>query len=68
MIEKVGKILSSVRFWIVTLAAASVYVGVVQQNGFDLKALLDALGIWLGTVAGIGTLDSVAQNISGTKQ
>ena len=59
MKDKIIAILGSVRFWMVTLAAASVYVGLVQANGFDLKALLDTIAAWLATVAGIGTLDKI---------
>ena len=57
MLQKLLSIVSSVRFWLFTLAAASVYVGLVQANGFDLKVLLDTVAVWLSTVAGVGTID-----------
>ena len=57
MLQKLLSIVSSVRFWLLTLAAASVYVGLVQANGFDLKVLLDTVAAWLATVAGVGTID-----------
>jgi len=57
MLAKLLLIVGSVRFWLITLAAASVYAGLVQVNGFEWKPLLDTLGIWLATVAGVGTVD-----------
>ena len=57
MWTKVKGILGSIRFWQITLAAASVYAGFVIANGFNLPVLLDSIAIWLGTVAGIGTFD-----------
>lgn len=63
MKDKILNLVSSVRFWMITLAAASVYVGTVQANGFDLKALLDSIATWLGIVAGVGTVDKIAQAI-----
>lgn len=59
MIDKILGILSSVRFWIVTLTAV---VGVL--SGQDTSTVVQ---VWLGAVAGLGTLDSVASRIGGTK-
>jgi len=64
MKEKLVALLGSVRFWLITLAAASVYVGLVEQNGFSLKVLLDSVAVWLATVAGVGTVDRFADHIT----
>ena len=67
MKEKILAILGSVRFWMITLAAASIYVGNVQSNGFDLKILLDSIATWLGVVVGVGTADKLAQAVKGSE-
>jgi len=57
MIQKIKGILGSVRFWIVTLTAV---VGIL--NGQDVSTVIQ---VWLGAVATLGTLDSVATKFSG---
>lgn len=68
MVKKITDILGSVRFWTVTLAAASAFFGYIEANGFSYMALFNAVSAWLIAVASIGTLDSVAQNLRGTKK
>jgi hypothetical protein len=63
MIEKIMKILGSIRFWTITLGSASAYMGYVELNGFAWSSLLNALAIWLGVVAGVGTIDSFATKL-----
>lgn len=63
MKAKVFAILGSIRFWIITLGWASFFVGLLQTYGFDLKTLFDCVAGWLGTVAGVGTLDRFGDNI-----
>lgn len=60
MIQKILGILSSVRFWIVTLTAV---VGIL--NGQDVSMVIQ---VWLGAVAALGTLDSVASRIGNKNQ
>lgn len=67
MIEKVTAILGSVRFWIVTLAWASSYLAGINEHGFTVVGLFDQLAVWLGSVAALGTLDSVGKAFAGTK-
>jgi len=67
MKDKILALLSSIRFWMVTLAAVSIYLGNVESNGFDLKILLDSIATWLGVVVGIGTADKLAQAVRGTE-
>jgi ABC-type siderophore export system fused ATPase/permease subunit len=57
MKDKILGILSSVRFWIITLGSASAYLAYVEVNGFLFSSLLNAISIWLGVVSGIGSLD-----------
>lgn len=59
MIAKLTALLSSVRFWSVTLIyALAIYKGIDPVT---------ATQGWLGIVTVIGTLDSVGQSFSGTK-
>ena len=60
MSKKIVDILGSVRFWIVTLIAVT---SVLQ--GADL---VDTIQIWLGAIATLGTLDSIALKSSGVTQ
>lgn len=57
MMQKIVAILSSVRFWILTLTAI---LGML--NG---QPVVMVLQVWLAAVAALGTLDSVANKIGG---
>lgn len=57
-VEKILSILMSVRFWILTLTAV---LGLL--NG---QPVVMVLQVWLGAVAALGTLDSVANKIGGS--
>jgi len=61
MIAKFTDLFNSIRFWQVTAATAFVILG-HYAPGYEF--LWNALAVWLGTVAGIGTLDSVATKMS----
>ena len=66
MVAKLMGIISSVRFWLVTLAWAGFYISLMQTAGaFDWVTFLETVGKWLATVAGIGTLDRFGQSIGG---
>ncbi len=65
--EKLKALLTSVRFWVVTLAAASGVLSLVA-DGASTSQIFDAVTIYLGTVAGIGTLDSVAEKVGKSKK
>ena len=64
MKDKIMSVLSSIRFWQLTVATAFVLVGHYFPQG---QFLWNTLAAFLATVVGVGTADSVAQNISGTK-
>jgi hypothetical protein len=68
MIDKIKVILGSVRFYIATFAWLSDYLAKIAVDGFDLVVLFNQLALWLGTVAAIGTADSIAQNLSSKKK
>ncbi len=68
MVEKLKELLNSVRFWQVTIGSVSAYLADVATNGFILAHLLMAVSIWLGVVASVGTLDSVATKLSSKKE
>ena len=60
MIDKIKFLLTSLRFWQITLGSASAYTSYVVASGFSWVSLLNAITIWLGVVAGVGTVDSFA--------
>lgn len=63
MIDKVKKLVGSIRFWIITFTAVSAYLAIVERSGFSWASLFDTLAVYLGTVAGIGTIDKLAENL-----
>ncbi len=65
MVAKIGELLNSIRFWQVTLATAFVLLGHYLP---DLSFLWNTLAAYSATVAGIGTLDSVATKLSSKKE
>lgn len=67
MIDKLMAIMGSARFWIATFAWASAYLSGVTEHGFSWVGLFDQISVWLGTIVGIGTLDSIAEKFSSKK-
>lgn len=61
MRAKIVALLGSIRFWVITLGAASAFLAGVEKSGFNLASLLDTITVWLAAVAGVGTLDSIAE-------
>lgn len=59
MINKIKDLLTSVRFWIVTLTAI---VSVLQG-----MPVLEVFQAWAAVIVGIGTLDGAASRFAGTK-
>jgi hypothetical protein len=56
MKEKLLSLLSSIRFWLITLGTLSVLAAHYIPN---LQFFFDTVAIWLATVTGIGTLDKM---------
>ena len=67
MKRKILEILGSVRFWLITLAWLGAYIAKVEGEGFVLSSLFDQIAFWLGTVAGVGTVDKFGNMLSGKK-
>ncbi len=65
MKEKLNGILNSIRFWQVTVGMLFVLLGHYFP---EMQFLWNTLAGYVATVVGIGTLDSVAKNISATKE
>ena len=65
-VNKITDLFGSVRFWIVTLTAI-VAILEAQVGGSGLPAMLEIVKFYLITVAGIGTVDSVARKIGGSE-
>lgn len=62
MKKKLKELFSSVRFWTITLTA----IVAVLEIHFPGETL-EVLKYWLGAVAGVGTLDSLAKKMSSKK-
>jgi hypothetical protein len=60
MQTKIKKLLGSLRFWIVTLTAITAVLSSLS-DGQSVTDILDIVTIYLGSVAAIGTLDSLAE-------
>lgn len=58
MLAKIKVLLSSIRFWQLTLAAASEVTALVKP---DLATVLHVISMWLVGVAAIGTIDKATQ-------
>lgn len=61
MLDKVKSIVGSVRFWIITLTAITGFLTLMEVNGFRVSDLLGVITAWLGTVAGVGTIDKFSE-------
>lgn len=67
MFTKIKELFSSIRFWIVTFAAIAGILSLISQ-GADMSAILNAITVYFTTVAGIGTLDSIATKIGSSSK
>ena len=65
MSEKIRELMSSVRFWQVTAGTVFLLLGHYFPGQ---EFLWNVLAGWLATVAGIGTLDSIAVKLSSKKE
>jgi hypothetical protein len=63
MIDKIKKLVGSIRFWIITFTAISAYLAIVERSGFSWGSLFDTLAVYLGAVAGVGTIDKLTANL-----
>jgi len=61
MLEKIKTLLGSIRFWLITIAWLGVYLAVVEKSGFQLPELFTQIGIWLGSIATVGTVDKFSK-------
>lgn len=57
MIEKIKKLIGSIRFWIALLGAVAAYLALVEVNGFVLSDLFNVITGFLAAVVAIGTID-----------
>jgi hypothetical protein len=67
MWTKIKGILGSIRFWLITLFWLSTYIAKVEVDGFLLSELFNQIGYWLGSVAGVGTVDQIAKALKEAK-
>lgn len=64
MINKIKGILGSIRFWVITLGWLAAYLAGVEKEGFIWSSLMDQVALWLGSVAVVGSADSIAERIN----
>lgn len=64
--KKVGVILGSVRFWIVSLTAVVAILEGLVAGTLTSTFVFDTVQIWLAAIVTIGTLDSVATKFGTT--
>ena len=67
MLSKIKDILGSIRFWVILLGWAAAYLAKVETDGYSFIGLLDAIALFLGSVATVGTIDSFATKFSAKK-
>lgn len=65
MIEKIKKVIFSLRFWIITLGFVIAELTQIEKVGFNLIDLLNFIQGWLASVVAVGTADSIAKKIGG---
>lgn len=61
MLAKVKFLLTSIRFWEITLGAVSAELAFISTRGFQIGDLLGVVTAWLGSVAAVGTIDKATQ-------
>jgi len=64
MFAKKLELLGSLRFWMITIAAASQVVKIYFP---ELEALFNIISTWLAAVAGVGTVDKWSKAIKESK-
>ncbi len=65
--QKFIELLNSTRFWTITATAVVAILGAIQSGSLDMNFVLSTIKVWLIAVAGVGTLDSIAEK-SATKK
>ena len=63
MVQKIKALLGSLRFWVVTLGWAAAFFALIETQGFSWQLLFDQVRNWFLTVAGIGTVDRLAETL-----
>lgn len=59
MLEKIKLLISSIRFWEITLGAVS---QIIKLYFPEQDVIFNILSVWFFTVAGIGTFDKFTQS------
>jgi len=65
--SKIKALLTSVRFYIVTLGAVATYLSGGEADGYTWALVLESVQIWLAAVVAIGTLDSIASKFGANR-
>lgn len=63
MLDKIKELAGSIRFWIVTLTAILSILQIYSEGDPNLVQLLDIIKVYLMTVVGLGTADSIATKL-----
>lgn len=59
--EKIISLLNSTRFWMLSATAIVAIINAKIVGTLDTNFVLNTVKIWLMAIAGVGTLDSIAE-------
>lgn len=66
-IDKVKELVTSIRFWILTLTGVSAILAQYSAGGLTVDFFFNTVKVYLIAVATVGTIDSAATKIGATK-
>lgn len=65
--DKFIAILNSTRFWVITATALVAVINAKIAGSLDMNFVLVTVKTWLIAIAGVGTLDSIAEKSASKK-
>lgn len=63
---KIGELFGSVRFWLITIGVIITGIKMAQAGNLDIIGLLTLIQGYIGTVAGVGMVDKIAEKVGGS--
>lgn len=68
MLEKLKALLTSVRFYIVTLSGIVFYLKGGEADGFTWALILESVQLWMAAIVALGTFDSISSKFGSAKK
>ena len=65
--EKIVLVVTSLRFWLITLAAVGMIFDLKTGNTLNTASVIEVIRNWLIAIAAVGTADSIATRLGGKK-